>query len=189
LKRRVGDSALAGCLHPRPEDDPACEAAGGPLLKTEKNAMMSKVEMTEAIVEAKFAKGCSWSEIATAVGLSEVFVTSVCLGQNSFTKEQALKLTEYLDFGNRKTEVAIALQQFPLKAQNLDPVAKDPLIYRFFEIAYVYGDTIKAIVHDKFGDGIMSAIDFDMSVDRIEDPKGDRVQVTMSGKFLPYKRW
>ncbi len=151
--------------------------------------MMSKLEMTEAILAAKFAKGTSWTEIAAAVGMSEVFVTSVCLGQNSFTREQAEKLTDYLDFGNRRSEVAIALQQFPLKAQNLDPVARDPLIYRLFEIAYVYGDSIKAIIHDKFGDGIMSAIDFDMSVERIEDPKGDRVQITMSGKFLPYKRW
>jgi cyanate lyase len=170
-------------------DDPACKRPGRSVLTGERNAMMSKVEMTEAILEAKFAKGCSWSEIAAAVGLSEVFVTSVCLGQNSFTREQAEKLTGYLDFGNRRTEVAVALQQCPLKAQNLDPVAKDPLIYRFFEIAYVYGDTIKALIHEKFGDGIMSAIDFDLSVERIEDPKGDRVQVTMSGKFLPYKRW
>ena len=140
--------------------------------------MMSKLEMTEAIMEAKFKKGTTWEAIAGAVGLSEVFVTSVCLGQNSFTADQATKLTGFL-----------ALQMPPLKAQNLDPVAKDPLIYRFFEISYVYGDTIKAIIHEKFGDGIMSAIDFDLSIDKVPHPKGDRVKVTMSGKFLPYNRW
>jgi cyanate lyase len=150
---------------------------------------MSKLEMTEAIMEAKFKKGTTWSAISKAVGLSEIFVTSVCLGQNSFTAEQAAKLAAFLDFGNSKKDVEIALQQPPLKAQDIDLVAKDPLIYRFFEIAYVYGDTIKAVIHEKFGDGIMSAIDFDMSIDKVEHPKGDRVKVTMSGKFLPYNRW
>ncbi len=151
--------------------------------------MMNKLEMAETIMAAKFKKGTTWHAIAGAVGLSEVFVTSVCLGQNSFTAEQAAKLTGFLDFGNSKQDVEIALQMPPLKAQDLDPVAKDPLIYRFFEIAYVYGDTIKAIIHEKFGDGIMSAIDFDLSIDKVEHPKGDRVKVTMSGKFLPYNRW
>jgi cyanate lyase len=151
--------------------------------------MMSKVEMTEAIIEAKFRQGTSWAAIAEAVGLSEVFVTSVCLGQNSFTADQASRLAGFLDLGNAGKDVEIALQLPPLKAQNLDGVAKDPLIYRFFEIAYVYGDTIKALIHEKFGDGIMSAIDFDMAIDKVEHPKGDRVRVTMSGKFLPYNRW
>ena len=151
--------------------------------------MISKAQMTDAIVEAKFRQGMSWAAIAEAVGLSEVFVASVCLGQNSFTAEQAAKLTGFLDFGNARKDVELALQLPPLKAQHLDNVAKDPLIYRFFEIAYVYGDTIKAIIHEKFGDGIMSAIDFDMAIDKVEHPKGDRVRVTMSGKFLPYNRW
>jgi cyanate lyase len=151
--------------------------------------MMSKLEMIEAIMEAKFKKATTWSAIAGAVGLSEVFVTSACLGQNTFTADQAAKLTGFLDFGNSKQDVEIALQMPPLKAQNQELVAKDPLIYRFFEISYVYGDTIKAIIHEKFGDGIMSAIDFDMSIDKVPHPKGDRVKVTMSGKFLPYNRW
>ena len=151
--------------------------------------MMSKLEMTEAIMEAKFKQGTTWVAIAEAVGLSDVFVTSVCLGQNSFTAEQAAKLTGFLDLGNMKKDVEIALQQPPLKAQNLDAVAKDPLIYRFFEVAYVYGDAMKAIIHEKFGDGIMSAIDFDLNIDKVPHPKGDRVKVTMSGKFLPYNRW
>jgi cyanate lyase len=106
-----------------------------------------------------------------------------------FITARDLADTTLLDFGNSKQDIEIALQMPPLKAQNQELVAKDPLIYRFFEISYVYGDTIKAIIHEKFGDGIMSAIDFDMSIDKVPHPKGDRVKVTMSGKFLPYNRW
>ena len=83
----------------------------------------------------------------------------------------------------------IALQLPPKKGQEAETVSKDPLIYRFFEITYVYGDTIKELIHEEFGDGIMSAIDFDLKIDRIPNPKGDRVQVTMTGKFLPYNQW
>ena len=148
--------------------------------------LISKLDMTEAIMAAKFAKGTSWAAIAEAVGLSEVFVTSACLGQNSLSKEAAAKLTAFLGLG---PAVEAALTMCPLKAQDQESVSKDPLIYRFFEISYVYGDTIKAIIHEKFGDGIMSAIDFDMYIDKVEHPKGDRVKVTMTGKFLPYNTW
>ena len=151
--------------------------------------MLQKIAMTEAIIEAKTVKGVTWAEIAGAAGLSEVFVTSACFGQNSLSGEEAGKLTDFLDLGERAKAVKAALQSCPLKAQNLDSVSKNPLIYRFYEIAYVYGDTIKAIIHEKFGDGIMSAIDFDMYIDKVDDPKGDRVKVTMSGKFLAYKKW
>jgi cyanate lyase len=85
--------------------------------------------------------------------------------------------------------VETALQMPPKKGQSAELVSKDPLIYRFFEITYVYGDTIKELIHEKFGDGIMSAIDFDLKIDKIPNPKGDRVQVTMTGKFLPYNQW
>jgi len=149
--------------------------------------MMKTIEMSEAIIEAKFAKGTSWADISKAVGMSEIFVVSAC--QNTLPAEAAAKLVKYLDFGNRAKEVEIALQRPPKKAQEAETVSKDPLIYRFHEITYVYGDTIKELVHEKFGDGIMSAIDFDLQVDRVADPKGDRVRVTMSGKFLPYKQW
>jgi cyanate lyase len=152
-------------------------------------AIMSKIEMTEAIMEAKFAKGTSWEEISKAAGMSEVFVVSACLGQNTLPAETAAKVAGFLDLGNRAKDVEIALQIPPKKGQDAETVSKDPLIYRFFEITYVYGDTIKELIHEKFGDGIMSAIDFDLEVDRIEDPKGDRVKVSMSGKFLPYKQW
>jgi len=147
---------------------------------------MTKLEMTEAIMAAKSAKGLSWSEISEAVGLSEIFLSSACLGQNSLLVEDATKLTEYLGLDE---EVAKILTVCPMKASDIDNVSKDPLIYRFFEIAYVYGGAIKEIIHEKFGDGIMSAIDFTCEIDKKEDPKGDRVIVTMDGKFLPYKKW
>lgn len=147
---------------------------------------MTKLEMTEAIIEAKKAKGTSWGEIAAAVGLSDVFTTSVVLGQNSLVPADAEKLQAFLDL---PSEVATALTEFPMKATDTELVSKDPLIYRFFEIAYVYGGALKEVIHEKFGDGIMSAIDFTATVDKEEDPKGDRVIVTMNGKFLPYKKW
>lgn len=147
---------------------------------------MKKLEMTEAIMAAKKSKGTSWSEIAASAELSEIFVTSACLGQNSMEAEAAEKLGAFLSLDK---DVVDCLQSYPLKADGVDLVSKDPLIYRFFEIAYVYGTSMKEIIHEKFGDGIMSAIDFTLDIDKVEDPKGDRVQVTMNGKFLPYKKW
>ena len=151
--------------------------------------MMKTEEMIDAIIEAKYAKGTSWEEISKAAGMSEIFVVSACLGQNTLPAEAAGKVAKFLDLGNRAKDVETALQRPPKKAQAAETVSKDPLIYRFHEITYVYGDSIKEMIHEKFGDGIMSAIDFDLHVERIPDPKGDRVQVTMSGKFLPYKQW
>ncbi|MEM9282379.1 MAG: cyanase [Verrucomicrobiota bacterium] len=147
---------------------------------------MKKIEMTEIIMAAKAEKALSWNEISEAVGLSDVFLASVVLGQNSLIEEDAEKLVSFLDLGE---EVKTALTTCPMKAMETDLVAKDPLIYRFFEIAYVYGGALKEVIHEKFGDGIMSAIDFTMDVEKEEDPKGDRVVVTMNGKFLPYKKW
>src|SRR5580700_2919107 len=135
------------------------------------------------ILEAKKRKGLSWEEIAAHVGRSPVFVTSACLGQNSLSPEEAGKLCALLDLGS---EIGNALQTPPMKATDALDVPKDPLIYRFHEITLVYGETIKELIHEKFGDGIMSAIDFTMEISKVEDPKGDRVQVTMCGKFLPY---
>ena len=142
--------------------------------------------MTEAIMVAKATKGLKWSEISEAVGLSEIFLSSACLGQNSLLQEDSAKLIDFLDLGE---DVGTALTVCPMKATDTDNVAKDPLIYRFFEIAYVYGGAMKEIIHEKFGDGIMSAIDFTCEIEKKEDPKGDRVIVTMDGKFLPYKKW
>lgn len=147
--------------------------------------LLSKAQMTEEIILAKAQKEASWSEIASATGLSEVFTTSACLGQNSLPKEYAEKLGAFLDLS---LEAIRALQSFPTKGAGQE-VPSDPLLYRFFEICYVYGPTIKEIIHEKFGDGIMSAIDYTMDIEKVEDPKGDRVKITMNGKFLPYKKW
>jgi cyanate lyase len=151
--------------------------------------LLSKLEMTELIMAAKFAKGLSWEDISKAAGMSDIFVVSACLGQNTLPKAAAAKVAETLGLGNRAKDVEIALQRPPKKGQDAETVSKDPLIYRFFEITYVYGDSIKELIHEKFGDGIMSAIDFDMDIQRKPDPNGDRVSITMSGKFLKYKQY
>ncbi|PQJ30156.1 cyanase [Rubritalea profundi] len=147
---------------------------------------MTKLEMTEAIITAKLEKGTTWEAVGKAIGLSDIFTASACLGQNSLSKEDATKLAKLLDLGN---DVVTALTVCPMKGLDTDLVSKDPLIYRFYEIAYVYGGAIKECIHEKFGDGIMSAIDFTCDIEKQEDPKGDRVVVTMNGKFLPYKKW
>jgi len=155
---------------------PQARSAGAP---------MSKLEMTEVIMAAKAAQGVSWETISDAVGMSPVFVTSACLGQNSLSAAVADKLCAVLGLA---PEVSLALQQFPFKGAPWT-VPTDPLVYRFYEIIQVYGGTIKELIHEKFGDGIMSAIDYTMHIDKQADPKGDRVVVTMNGKFLPYKQW
>lgn len=146
---------------------------------------MNKIEMKEAILQAKFEKGLKWSDIAKAVGLSAEFTCSACLGMNHLERQQAEAVAELLALDN---EVSDALQCFPHKSWD-HAIPTDPVIYRWYEMVGVYGDTIKELIHEKFGDGIMSAIDFTMSIDKQEDPKGDRVLVTISGKFLPYKSW
>jgi cyanate lyase len=146
---------------------------------------MNKVEMTEAIILAKTEQGLTWEKIGKDVGISPVWLTSACLGMNSAPKEIALSITEYLSLGN---DVAEALMAFPTKIWD-QAVPTDPLIYRLYEVVGVYGETLKEVIQEKFGDGIMSAIDFSMDVDKQEDPKGDRVILTLNGKFLPYKSW
>lgn len=146
---------------------------------------MTKIEMTEAIMAAKAEKGVTWEAIADASGMSDVFITSCCLGMNSTPSDAAEKLCAFLDLG---ADVSVALQAFPKKEWS-QAVPTDPLVYRFYEATGVYGDTLKELIHEKFGDGIMSAIDFVLTVDKEENPKGDRVVVTMNGKFLPYNQW
>lgn len=146
---------------------------------------MDKQAMTDAIVTAKVAKQLSWETIGADLGMSPVWVTSACLGMNSAPPEKAKAIAEYLELGE---EVATALEAFPTKVWE-QAVPTDPLIYRLYEVVGVYGDTLKEVIQEKFGDGIMSAIDFSMEVDKIEDPKGDRVLLTLNGKFLPYKSW
>jgi cyanate lyase len=149
------------------------------------SGLMTKLEMTETIMVSKAKLGLSWAQIAESVGLNEVFVTSACLGMNSLKPAYAEKLCAALALSE---EVKQALEDFPHKSWD-KAVPTDPLIYRLYEIVGVYGPTMKALIHEKFGDGIMSAIDFSMHIDKEPNPLGDRVVVTMNGKFLPYKDW
>lgn len=147
---------------------------------------MTKEAATEAILLAKSQKNVTFDEIAEAVGRHPVWTASAIMGQATMNAEEATKLIDFLQL---KAPVATALQTFPHKGSLDTSIPVDPLIYRFHEITQVYGTTIKAIIQDKFGDGIMSAIDFTMDIDKKEDPNGDRVVITMDGKFLPYKKW
>ena len=122
----------------------------------------------------------------SAVGLSEVYTTSACLGENALSKEEAGKVGALLELKGAVTE---ALTRPAAKGEAAMTVPKEPLQYRFQEIVYIYGRTLKELIEEKFGFGIMSAIDFTMTVEKQADPKGDRVVITMNGKFLPYKKW
>ncbi|MDZ7803952.1 cyanase [Thiohalophilus sp.] len=146
---------------------------------------MNKETMKQVILQAKHEKGVKWEQVGKAAGLSPEFTCSACLGMNHLEKENADAVAEFLELGS---EVSEALQQYPYKSWE-QSVPTDPVIYRWYEIVGVYGETIKEIIKDNFGDGIMSAIDFSMNIEKQEDPKGDRVVVTMNGKFLPYKSW
>ena len=146
--------------------------------------MMTREQATEAILAARQKRGLTFEAIARAVGRHKVWVTSALLGQATMSAEEATKAVEALGLGE---EVAQALQQIPMRGSLDTDVPVDPLIYRFYELVQVYGTTWKALIHEMFGDGIMSAIDFDMDIQRKEDPKGDRVVITMSGKYLQYK--
>lgn len=146
---------------------------------------MDKLAMTDLIVSTKVEKGLSWEAMATELDISPVWLTSACLGMNSAPPEKAKAITEFLGLGE---DVTAALEAYPTKVWD-QAVPTDPLIYRLYEVVGVYGDTLKEVIQEKFGDGIMSAIDFSMEVDKIEDPKGDRVLLTLNGKFLPYRSW
>lgn len=146
---------------------------------------MDKLAMTQAIMVAKDNKNITWEEIGNAVGKSPVWVTSACLGMNSMPEDLAKALCQFMGLS---TDVETALKAYPTKTWD-QAVPQDPLIYRLYEIVGVYGPTLKEVIQEQFGDGIMSAIDFNMSVEKKADPKGDRVVLTMDGKFLPYKTW
>lgn len=147
---------------------------------------MNRLEVTEKIIATKVAKGIKWSDVATKVGLSKEWVTAGCLGQMTFDAPQAKTIGKI--FGLSAEEIKW-LQVVPYKGSLPSQVPTDPLIYRWYEIVSVYGTTIKELIHEEFGDGIMSAIDFSMDIERQADPKGDRVNVVLSGKFLPYKQY
>lgn len=147
--------------------------------------MMTKADVTEMIRAKKRDEKITWSQIAEAAGLSEVFTTSACLGMNSLLPDAAGKVADFLGL---PAEAAVVLTEYPKKDFDRT-VPTDPCIYRWYEITGVFGEAFKELVQEKAGDGIMSAIDFDMAVDLVPHEKGDRIKVTMSGKFLPYKSW
>ncbi|NMK50401.1 cyanase [Achromobacter sp. Bel] len=147
---------------------------------------MSRAEVTELIVTRKLEKKLTWTAIAEAVGQSKEWTTAALLGQMTLTEEQALAAARVLDLPD---DAVVQLQVVPYKGSLPTSVPTDPLIYRFYELINVYGTTFKALINEEFGDGIMSAIDFKMDLSREADPKGDRVQIVMSGKFLPYKTY
>jgi cyanate lyase len=147
---------------------------------------MNRIDVKEKIITTKVALGLKWSDVAAKVGLSKEWVTAACLGQMTLTAEQSDIVGEifFLNEAERRWLTVV-----PYKGELAGGAPSDPLIYRFYELVSVYGATFKELIHEEFGDGIMSAIDFKMDLSRQPDPNGDRVNITMSGKFLPYKTY
>ena len=147
---------------------------------------MKRSDVTDLILVAKLAKGLKWNDLAQAIGLSKEWTTAALLGQMTLDAAQAATIGKLLDL---PAEAIAALQIVPYKGSLPTAVPTDPLIYRFYELINVYGTSIKELIHEEFGDGIMSAIDFSMDISRVADPKGDRVKIVLNGKFLPYKTY
>jgi len=145
---------------------------------------VTREEATQMIMEAKKEKSLTFEAIAGKVGRHKVWTTAALLGQHPMTEDEADAATSILGLG---PEVAAALQEYPMRGSVGRDVPVDPTIYRIHEVTQVYGTTMKALIHEEFGDGIMSAINFNMDIERVEDPKGDRVRITYEGKFLPYE--
>jgi cyanate lyase len=149
---------------------------------------MNLTPTTQSILKAKAERGLSWAKLSEELGATDVWIASCVYGENSMLPAMAEKLCGLLDLdGSAHT----FLTQYPVKGNSLGErtVPTDPLMYRFYEILCVYGTSIKEVIQEKCGDGIMSAIDFTMSVEKVSDPKGDRVVVQLNGKFLPYRRF
>src|SRR5690348_4362122 len=148
---------------------------------------MTRDEITRKILAAKRAKGLSWKTVTAEIGGgSAVYLTAALMGQMKLRPEQAERAAKLFDLSK---DEKLLLQEIPYRGSLPRVVPTDPLIYRFYELIQVYGTTWKELIQEEFGDGIMSAIDFDMEMERKPDPKGDRVKITMAGKFLPYKRY
>ena len=147
---------------------------------------MSRLEVTEKIITAKVAKGIKWADVAAKVGLSKEWTTAACLGQMTLSAEQAGVVGEIFGLSDAEQKWLMVV---PYKGSLPTSVPTDPLIYRFYELVNVYGTTFKELIHEEFGDGIMSAIDFRMDLKREPNAAGDRVNIVMSGKFLPYKSY
>jgi cyanate lyase len=147
---------------------------------------MTRQETTALILEAKSTKGVTFEDIAKVVGRHKVWTTAALLGQASMSGEEADQVVRFLGLS---PDVGKMLQECPMKGALEGTIPVDPLIYRLHEITQVYGTTMKAIIHEMFGDGIMSAVDFKLDIERVQDSRGDRVKVTYCGKFLPYAKW
>ena len=147
---------------------------------------MDRNEVTKKILAAKVKNKMTWAAIAEKIGQSKEWTTAAMLGQMTLDATQAAVAKQLFTLTD---EEAAWLQVVPYKGSLPTAVPTDPLIYRWYEIVSVYGTTIKELIHEEFGDGIMSAIDFSMDITREADPKGDRVNVVLSGKFLPYKQY
>ena len=145
-----------------------------------------KTALGKKIIAAKKQKKWTWNQVGEKLGHAPVWSCAACLGQMSMTAETAEKAGVMFDLTDHEVEL---LQEAPYRGSLPTQVPTDPLIYRFYELISVYGTTWKEMIHEEFGDGIMSAIDFDMTMERQPDQKGDRVKLTLSGKFLPYKRY
>jgi len=145
---------------------------------------MTRADLTEKILDIKRDNGLTWKEIADQIGgYSQLFIMSALLGQMKLPKPQAAAAARL--FGLSPAEERL-LNEVPMRG-GVDPIPQDPTLYRFYEAMLVFGPALKEFIHEEFGDGIMSAIDFDLACERQTDPKGDRVRITMCGKFLPYK--
>ncbi len=147
---------------------------------------LNRHDVTEMVVEARLKKALTWEKIAKVVGQSKEWTTAALLGQMKMTKPQAVAAGKLLGLPDY---AVLLLQQAPYKGSLPTAVPTDPLIYRFYELVSVYGSTFKELIHEEFGDGIMSAIDFKMDLTRLPDPMGDRVQINLSGKYLAYKTY
>jgi cyanate lyase len=149
---------------------------------------MTPGPITQAILTAKAKKGISWASLAKELGATDVWLASCVYGENSMLPEMANELSGLLDLDE---SAKTFLTAFPTKGNSLGDkvIPTDPLMYRFYEILCVYGSSLKEIIQEKCGDGIMSAIDFTLEVEKVADPKGDRIVVHMNGKFLPYRRF
>lgn len=147
---------------------------------------MNRNDVTEQIVATRIAKGITWASVAEAVGASKEWATAACLGQMALTEAQAATVGALFELSDDAIRI---LQAVPYKGSLPTAVPTDPLIYRFYELVSVYGTTFKELIHEEFGDGIMSAIDFSMNLQREPNPAGDRVRIVMSGKYLPYKQY
>jgi cyanate lyase len=157
------------------------EGALAPMLRP-----LTHQDITDLILLRKMRKKLKWTDIAKAIGQSKEWSTAACMGQMQMTETQAKAVGAMFDLPDEAVEL---LQTVPYKGSLPTAVPTDPLIYRFYELVNVYGTTFKALIHEEFGDGIMSAIDFSMDVSREPHDKGDRVKIVMSGKFLPYKSY